>query len=106
MKYKNFNNLKKEKIIFKNIYFIRIYSLLKPIFCFLFSSFFDLYIITYISTKFNQIIESKSNQELFSVFFISILLIFVRTVLVYLLKKKSFSLIFKKKNIDESKIIY
>ena len=93
--------IKKEKIIFKNIYFIRIYSLL-----IIFLPFFKfwLYIITFISTKFNQIIESKSNQELFSVF-ISILLIFVRTVLVYLLKKKSFSLIFKKKNIDEKKII-
>ena len=98
-------DLIKNKTIIKNIYISRILSLSKPIIYFLFSSLIDLFIISYISTKFNQIINSRSNQELFTVVLITGLLIFIRTILVYFLKKKSFFMIFKKKNTDESKII-
>ena len=105
MKSIRFMDLIKTKTIIKNIYISRILSLSKPILCFLFSSLIDLFIISYISTKFTQIINSRSNQELFTVVLITGLLIFIRTILVYFLKKKSFFMIFKKKNTDESKII-
>ncbi len=95
----------KSKIIYKNVFMMRIYAIKKSIFLYGFSSLLDIFIILRISLIFNQISQEKFIENITSKVFICFLLIIFRTIFVFLLRKYSLKNIFQKKIEDENFIL-
>ncbi len=95
----------KSKIIYKNVFMMRIYAIKKSIFLYGFSSLLDIFIILRISLIFNQISQEKFIENITSKVFICFLLIIFRTIFVFLLRKYSLKNIFQKKIKDENFIL-
>ena len=93
------NNL--YKLFADNIYFKRIFSIRQSIAAYSFASFLDIIIILIISKIFSKITSYDFNGNIYQYIFYSLILIIFRTCSVFLLRKFSFSRIFKKKLIFE-----
>ena len=91
--------------IYMNLYFKRLKRIYRSIITFIITSLIDIYVITFISKNFNAIISASNLTNLVIKIIMILFLVVVRTISIYLLKKYSFNLIFKKKNKDELQII-
>ena len=91
--------------IYMNLYFKRLKRIYRSIITFIITSLIDIYVITFISKIFNAIISASNITNLVIKIIMILILVVVRTISIYLLKKYSFNLIFKKKNKDELQII-
>lgn len=91
--------------IYRNLYFKRLKRIYRSIITFIITSLIDIYVITFISKNFNAIISASNLTNLVIKIIMILFLVVVRTISIYLLKKYSFNLIFKKKNKDELQII-
>jgi len=85
-----------------NIFFKRIFSIRQSIAAYSLASFLDIIIILIISKIFSKITFYDFSGNIYIYVFSSIVLIIFRTVSVFLLRKFSFSRIFKKKLIFEN----
>ena len=95
----------KNKNFYKNIFFRRVFSIKKSIFLYGCSSLLDIFIILRISLIFDEISQEKFMENIISKVFICFLLITLRTIFVFLLRKYSFKNIFEKKVKDENFIL-
>ena len=95
----------KNKNFYKNIFFRRVFSIKKSIFLYGFSSLLDIFIILRISSIFDEISQEKFMENITSKVLICFLLITLRTIFVFLLRKYSFKNIFEKKVKDENFIL-
>ena len=85
------------KYIDDNIFFKRIFSMRQSIAAYCFASFLDLFIILIISKIFSEITSYKFDGNIYIYILSTFILIIFRTASIFLLRKFSFSMIFKKK---------
>ncbi len=95
----------KNKNFYKNIFFRRVFSIKKSIFLYGFSSLLDIFIILRISSIFDEISQERFMENITYKVFICFLLITLRTIFVFFLRKYSFKNIFEKKVKDENFIL-
>ena len=85
------------KYIDENIFFKRIFSMRQSIAAYCFASFLDIFIILIISKIFTEITSYKFDGNIYIYILSTFILIIFRTASIFLLRKFSFSMIFKKK---------
>ena len=85
------------KYIDDNIFFKRIFSMRQSIAAYCFASFLDIFIILIISKIFSDITSYKFDGNIYIYILSTFILIIFRTASIFLLRKFSFSMIFKKK---------
>lgn len=85
------------KYIDDNIFFKRIFSMRQSIAAYCFASFLDIFIILIISKIFSEITSYKFDGNIYIYIISTFILIIFRTASIFLLRKFSFSMIFKKK---------
>ncbi len=85
------------KYIDENIFFKRIFSMRQSIAAYCFASFLDIFIILIISKIFSEITSYKFDGNIYIYILSTFILIIFRTASIFLLRKFSFSMIFKKK---------
>jgi len=88
-----------------NIFFKRILSIKKSIFLYSIASFIDIYMIINISSIFSKMSKDDFSENLSLNIFYCLLIIFFRTIFVFLLRKFSLNYIFNKKKKDENYIV-
>ncbi len=89
----------------KNIFLNRIFSIKKSIITYSLASFFDIFIILFISDIFNKLTTGSSSTNIFYNVMVCMAFIAFRTILVFLLRKYAFSRIFYKKIRDEKLLV-
>ena len=85
------------KYIDENIFFKRIFSMRQSIAAYCFASFLDIFFILIISKIFSEITSYKFDGNIYIYILSTFILIIFRTASIFLLRKFSFSMIFKKK---------
>ena len=85
------------KYIDDNIFLKRIFSIRQSIAAYCFASFLDIFIILIISKIFSEITSYKFDGNIYIYILSTFILIIFRTASIFLLRKFSFSMIFKKK---------
>ena len=96
--------IKSFSILKNNIFIKRILSIRNSIISYSLASALDIITILMISSIFDRISEMKFISNVYSYVFLTILLIIFRTILVFLLRRISFNIIFKQK-FQKEKII-
>ncbi len=89
----------------KNIFIKRIYRIKKSVFLYGLSSFLDIFVIVNISSNFSEISNVNFSGNIGYKVLNCFLLISLRTLAVFLLRKYSFKSLFYKKNRDENLIL-
>ena len=85
----------------KNIFLKRIYSIKNSILAYSLASLLDIFIILKISSIFSSISSENFDGNVIQSIFISLILVFIRTIAVFLLRKYAFQEVFYKKLNDE-----
>ena len=85
----------------KNIFLKRIYSIKNSIFAYSFASILDILIIIKISSVFSSITSDDFKGNIVNPILISLILVLIRTILVFSLRKYAFREVFSKKLKDE-----
>ena len=85
----------------KNIFLKRIYSIKNSIFAYSFASILDILIIIKISSVFSSITSDDFKGNIVNPVLISLILVLIRTILVFSLRKYAFREVFSKKLKDE-----
>ena len=85
----------------KNIFLKRIYSIKSSILTYSLASLLDIFIILKISSIFSSITSENFDGNVIQSIFISLILVFIRTIAVFLLRKYAFQEVFYKKLNDE-----
>lgn len=85
----------------KNIFLERIYSIKSSILAYSLASLLDIFIILKISSIFSSITSENFDGNVIQSIFISLILVFIRTIAVFLLRKYAFQKVFYKKLNDE-----
>ena len=85
----------------KNIFLKRIYSIKSSILAYSLASLLDIFIILKISSIFSSITSENFDGNVIQSIFISLILVFIRTIAVFLLRKYAFQEVFYKKLNDE-----
>ncbi len=88
-----------------NIFVKRIYSIRKSIFAYSLASFLDIIIILFISSILSKVTSEKFVGNVFPFIFFCFILIAIRTIFVFLLRKYAFKKIFLKKSRDEKYLV-
>ena len=96
----------KNFLFFRNNFFLkRIFSIRNSIFAYSSASLFDIFIILKISSIFVSITSEDFEGDIFRSVFLAIILVFVRTFIVFYLRKYAFREVFYKKLIDEKNLV-
>ena len=95
-----------KKFSLNNVFLDRIYELRKSIFLYSFSSILDLIMLLYISSIFNSVSSKDFSGNIVLYFLFCLLIIAIRTIAVFLLRRYSFKNIFLKKIKDENHILF
>ena len=85
----------------KNIFLKRIFSIKSSILAYSLASLLDIFIILKISSIFSSITSENFDGNVIQSIFISLILVFIRTIAVFLLRKYAFQKVFYKKLNDE-----
>ena len=93
--------IKKFLFLKNNIFLKRIYCIKSSILAYSLASLLDIFIILRISSIFNSINSENFDGNLIQSIFISLILVFIRTIAVFLLRKYAFQEVFYKKLNDE-----
>jgi ABC-type multidrug transport system fused ATPase/permease subunit len=96
--------IKRFSILKNNIFIKRILSIRNSIISYSLASALDIITVLMISSIFDQISEINFTNNVYSYVFLTILLIIFRTIMVFLLRRISFNIIFKQK-FQKEKII-
>ncbi len=88
-----------------NIFIHRIFDIRNSIISYSFASFLDIILILIISSIFKKIIEISFDSEVYFYVIQCLILVLLRTIFVFLLRKYSFSKIFDKKLKDEEFLV-
>jgi len=92
----------KQFLFFKdNIFLKRVYSIRKSIIAYSFASLFDIFIILKISSIFSNITSNEYEGNLIQSILTSLILVLIRTIVVFLFRKYAFREVFAKKVKDE-----
>ena len=96
--------IKRFSILKNNIFIKRIFSIRNSIISYSLASALDIITVLMISSIFDRISEINFTNNVYSYLFLTIILIIFRTILVFLLRRISFNIIFKQK-FQKEKII-
>ena len=94
-------------LFFKNnILLKRIFSIRKSIFTYSLASIIDIFLILIISSIFGEIASESLKGNIFQLFSLCLIIILLRTVTVFILRKYAFTQVFYKKLIDEKLLVH
>ena len=97
----------KTNLFFKNnILLERIFSIRKSIISYSLASIIDIFLIIIVSSIFGKIASDNFQENIFIPSSICLMLILLRTIAVYMLRKFAFNKVFNKKFIDEKLLVY